>query len=199
MNKLKLKEVKWDGNASNPQYQLQYANSGNLLKTRAISQSIRSRLFGDFPLLIEVDSSLFTADLGPGLALAKTFQKFLGEQQIEFRHRNEIGPASVNFLSLVTRKSTEQHWIATVVSARQWQNTDFQATLPTSGIRFYGFKDGGIPPNLLDELFAAKLSAAELLKLSTIMLFDVADYGQMGISSLKLSQAEIQALLDQVP
>ncbi|MGI6086177.1 MAG: hypothetical protein ACOYIF_12225 [Acetivibrionales bacterium] len=178
-----------------PQFSLSYKPEGGESKSD-ISYEILSALKKDRDVVIEINTSLI---LDAKRSIPFSPEKFLSQIRnlnLVYSYRKSQRQGKPDFFSFLFggKRDEDCHEIIFYVPDDVWKAEAIKKILPTFGVKYY-IKDnsGNDAHNVLDEM--NRLTDKEKADYFSYVIFDVAEFNQMGISSNQYGSDDIKEAL----
>lgn len=194
---IKLKKNKNDSNLDSAQFSLSYKQHKTKADIKKQSYEIISALKGDNNLIIEMNSSLFSARVDKD-SHVKKFVNSIRDLNLDYRYNKVPAKGSPSFLSKIFGGDDNEyaHEILAFVPHNIWSTEDFENIIPLCGIRYYITKRTALDiggEELLNEM--SRMMDSEKLNYFKFIIFDGGRLANMGINSDHLSINDIKQRL----
>lgn len=197
MSAHKLHPVAWNGTINNPQYQIAYATIGSQAASMARSREILRSLVGGRDLIIEMNSALLSVPEKDREAIGLAFRKGIEAHNLLITERRYPVASRPSFFARILGQPAEVEAceLRALVPGSVWQSGAVDTALSPWGQRYYVLPEGTDGASLLERLNLGTIAAREVLDAMDLIIFDVANFGQMGLISTRNDQAAIQSRL----
>jgi hypothetical protein len=194
--KLKITENKVVQGSLSPHFIISYNNLKNKIKQpQDNSYEIISLLKSKNDFFIEVDSSLLLASAALRENEVISFINNIRQMNLNYRYRQLPSSGEKKLFSLLNRGSSTNHHVLVHIPQTIWAQEAFKFILPIHGVRYYITKKDVDSNKVLDDLFNGQLLDAEKIELFKFIIFDICNFGQMGINGTDISLVELKRIL----
>ncbi len=199
MSNIKLSSVAWNGNLNSPQYQIAYSTVSSVQVARKRSREVLDKLFGDHDLIIELLDSFLSVPLRERPPITENFRKTMMSQNIALSERRYPSQAKVSFFAKILGQGGDEEAceLRAFVPSAIWRSGAIDTALTDFGLRYFVLPKGTDGPALLERLNVGTMPAKECIETMELIIYDVPNFGQMGLISSHHDQAALQAKLNQ--
>jgi hypothetical protein len=189
-HKIKIRRNPAGSMEGGPQYTLRYRNDP--VSASRISHEILSAFIGSNDVIIEINTDMS----GPLRNQNDPIAAFLSSTasfDLACRKKNVLSEKYTTFLGFKTNSKRQACEALIYIPNSVWRHPDLRECLPLYGAKYYVTDETADIPAKLDE--AAGMSEEDKAGAFRVIIFDLAIYSQMGVSSALLSMDDIKGML----
>ncbi len=192
-HKIRIKRITDSIDDDAPQYSLSYRSSPS--NVNRISHEIISAFVRNNDLIIGINSEMNGVGMGESNPVNEFLHK-IKDYGLFYKIRRVQPEMHTTFFGFPvnSKKKREANEVLTYIPNSIWKHPDFSDCLPLNGANYYVIDESDNASNYLEEVGA--MNTFDKANIFEAIIFDVAIWGQMGITSKHLSVKKIKEMLN---
>lgn len=191
--KLKLKKNKGRTDENLPGYSLSYKT--NALNPNPAGYAILSALAGNHDVVIELNTDMFRNMSGIGEDAAAKFLKDAISRHLAHSCKKVRSEQMQTFFGFPTgsKRKKEAQRIAAYIPNVVWREESFQSVLPVCGAVYYFADEPMDAEAIVNDIW--NMAEEEKASRFRMIVFNMAEFGQMGITTRSVGEEGLEGLL----